>query len=249
MTTQDRTYSTKANAKRALAAVCKNCVKHASKIIYETDEGRFALNEDLVEKYMDKDEWNEVYGFPGNGLPTEPTVEEAPVESYITEGMKVQQAVTAAVQKEVTNPLNVPHPENLHDNGCPYCGDTNNGITYDDVPGKETDYRFCHMCSTSFRWYDGKKRQASGSSSQTGTVREAQKTSMKLDRTIAVRYTMGGEQKFEQYKNANQMWKLHPEWMTSAQEDTLTKKLYAAAKKGEYATIEINGRAFCLVNI
>lgn len=75
---------------------------------------------------------------------------------------------------------------------------------------------------------------------------EAQKTSMKLDRNIACREN---GHVIACYKNAHQMWKANPTWMTSAQQDALTAKLYAAAKKGEYATVEINGRIFELVNV
>lgn len=178
----DRTYSTKQNARRALKSVCKNCVKHAAAIIYETEDGRWALNEDLIEKYMDVNEWQEVYGTTGSGLPVEPTEEQDDLGSldnvetrYENQSMVVQQAVATAIRTEIK--------------------------------------------------------------------REAQKTSMKLDRRISV---VGSG---EIYKNACAMWKANPTWMTSAQEDRLTKVLYAAAKRGEKIVVEINGRAFELVNI
>ena len=81
------------------------------------------------------------------------------------------------------------------------------------------------------------------------TQADTMKTSLKLDRTIAVRYEVEGEKKYEQFKNACQMWKANPTWMTSSQQDTLTAKLYAAAKKGDKITVEINGHAFELLNV
>ncbi len=67
--------------------------------------------------------------------------------------------------------------------------------------------------------------------------------SLKLDRTIQC-----GESK-QTWKNAHQMWKENPEWMTSAQQDRLTRQLYEAAKRGEKLIVNINGRDFCLVNV
>ena len=77
---------------------------------------------------------------------------------------------------------------------------------------------------------------------ETKITREAQKTSMKLDRTIICVETA------QVWKNAHQMWKENPTWMTSAQEDALTRKLYVAAKVGKLETVVINGRSFQLVN-
>lgn len=75
------------------------------------------------------------------------------------------------------------------------------------------------------------------------TQADTMKTSLKLDRTIMCLQTA------EVFKNAYQMWKANPTWMTSSQQDTLTAKLYAAAKKGDKITVEINGRAFELLNV
>lgn len=75
------------------------------------------------------------------------------------------------------------------------------------------------------------------------TQSETLKASMKLDRTI----TCTESEQF--WKNAYQMWKAHPDWMTSAQQDRLTAQLYAAAKKGEKLVVEINGRHFYLCNV
>jgi hypothetical protein len=69
------------------------------------------------------------------------------------------------------------------------------------------------------------------------------KDSLKLDRTIICVNTGAT------WKNAYQMWRDNPDWMTSAQQDRLTAQLYAAAKVGEQKIIEINDRSFMLVNI
>ena len=73
--------------------------------------------------------------------------------------------------------------------------------------------------------------------------RPAMSESMRLpDRRI--RYIETGQV----WANAMRLRRENPEWMTSAQQDRLTRKLYSAAKAGQHATVEINGRTFELVN-
>ena len=74
-------------------------------------------------------------------------------------------------------------------------------------------------------------------------LRPVMKTSLKLDRTIECVDTG------ETWKNAYQMWRAHPDWMTSSQQDRLTAQLYAAAKNGEQKMITINRRSFRLVSV
>lgn len=81
----------------------------------------------------------------------------------------------------------------------------------------------------------------SGDRTISNTQAETMKTTLKLDRTIVC-----GDQ---EWKNAFQMWKSNPTWMTSAQQDGLTAKLYKAAKNGQRITVEINGRFFHLKNV
>jgi hypothetical protein len=69
------------------------------------------------------------------------------------------------------------------------------------------------------------------------------KASLKLDRTITCIITGGI------WKNAYQMWKERPDWMTTAQQDRLTSQLYKAAKEGRKIIVEVNGREFELVNV
>ena len=142
--------------------------------------------------------------------------------------------------------------ELLKNGSCPYCGDEDNGLTFDDEPGKETEYLFCHICSTSFSGVDGhlrpeRKVKASGEErTQSVTQAETMKTSLKLDRTIIA---VADGKELGTWKNAYQLWKQHPDWMTSAQQDGLTAKLYKAAKEGQRITVEINGRSFYLANV
>jgi len=75
------------------------------------------------------------------------------------------------------------------------------------------------------------------------TTRPSMKASLKLDRTL-ICLSSG-----ETWKNAYQMWRDHPDWLTSAQQDRLTAQLYAAAKIGEQKIIQINERSFMLVSV
>ena len=79
--------------------------------------------------------------------------------------------------------------------------------------------------------------------SNQAALRPVMKTSLKLDRTIECVDTG------ETWKNAYQMWRAHPDWMTSSQQDRLTAQLYAAAKNGEQKILTIAGRSFRLVNV
>lgn len=75
------------------------------------------------------------------------------------------------------------------------------------------------------------------------TPRFAMQSSLKLDRTIAC------VEAGETWKNAYQMWRANPDWMTSGQQDRLTAQLYTAAKQGEALRLTINNRTFYLVNV
>lgn len=52
----------------------------------------------------------------------------------------------------------------------------------------------------------------------------------------------------EVWANALKLRRDRPEWMTSGQQDRLTRQLYTAAKAGQKAVVQINGRSFELVN-
>jgi len=171
-------------------------------------------------------------------------------------GEMIKSLVKPEVTDDVAKPAKTLLPnaeEILKQHGCPYCGDTANGCTYDDAPGKETEYMFCHICNTSFSSEDGHLRSArkasSGNRQVSDTQAETMKTTLKLDRTIVA--TDGDEEALVlgEWKNAFQMWKEHADWMTSAQQDGLTAKLYKAAKEGKQIAITINGRDFYLKNV
>ena len=155
---------------------------------------------------------------------------------YINEGMKVRKAVADAINSDYETRHNAPY--NL--TSCPKCGSeeiytgrNENGFVVDEnlVGG-------CHQCD----WeYDVRgKTPVDGAWSES---REAMKSSLKLDRTITCLTTQ------ETWGNAFQMWKQHTDWMTSAQQDNLTAKLYKAAKQGQKIQVTINERTFELVNV
>lgn len=70
--------------------------------------------------------------------------------------------------------------------------------------------------------------------------RASMSATLKLSRQIRCLDTM------ETWPNAHQMWKQHPDWMSSGQQDRLTRKLYEAAKRGEATVAEVNGRRYQL---
>lgn len=166
--------------------------------------------------------------------------------SSATEGMVCGEVITKAVFEE----SDVYGYESHGLTHCPHCGiHLSNGIGEHDqeVNGKKIKhdkYEFCCLaCGEEF----GPAIRKSKSSNPTGEVREAMITSLKLDRTI----TAYDESLIQigVWKNCCQMWKQNLDWMTSAQQDTLTAKLYKAAKAGEKIRVVINGRTFELVNV
>jgi len=74
-------------------------------------------------------------------------------------------------------------------------------------------------------------------------ARPVMQASLKLDRRITCVETG------ETWPNAYQMWRAHPDWMTSSQQDRLTAQLYAAAKLGEQRRVSINDRTFHLTYV
>jgi hypothetical protein len=224
-----KSYTTRANARRALKNICEKCVKFASELIYEED-GRFVFDEDKVEQLMSHEEWHEVWGHKGTGLPEEAEV----IKLERREPVEVN---SAAVLLGVVNVMNTVI--------CPecgsselYCGRNDKGLVVDD------EYIIgCHHCD-----WQVDSRKSTKPSSSTGQPREAQKLSMKLDRTI-VAYDVENKKQIGIFKNACAMWKANPTWMTSSQEDRLTKELYSAAKAGDPKSVTINGRSFFLLNV
>ena len=133
---------------------------------------------------------------------------------------------------------------------CPKCGEhLSNGVGehQQEVNGKKIkhdEFQFeCLACGEEFGPSIHKASESEGERAHSATQADTMKTSLKLDRTITCTETE------LVYDNAYQMWKANPTWMTSSQQDTLTAKLYAAAKKGEKLVVEINGRHFYLCNV
>ena len=75
------------------------------------------------------------------------------------------------------------------------------------------------------------------------TNRPAMRDSLKLDRRIVMVDTA------EVWPNAYRMWCAYPALMTSAQQDRLTKVLYAAAKRGVREYVTINDCTYCLLHV
>jgi hypothetical protein len=73
--------------------------------------------------------------------------------------------------------------------------------------------------------------------------RAAMATSLKLDRRVVLLQTS------QVWPNAHQMWRQNPDWMTSAQQDRLTQRLYAAAKASQRDYVRVGERTFCLLQV
>lgn len=76
-----------------------------------------------------------------------------------------------------------------------------------------------------------------------GGERPAMRDSLKLDRRIVMVDTG------EVWPNAYRMWCAYPALMSSAQQDRLTKQLYASAKQGVREYVMINGSTYCLFHV
>lgn len=135
---------------------------------------------------------------------------------------------------------------------CPECGihlSNGVGVHNQEVNGKKikhNKFEYCCLACTA-EFGPAIRKSVSKTSEPTGEVREAMKTSLKLDRTIAA-YDETGKV-LGTWVNACRMWKQNLDWMTSAQQDGLTAKLYKAAKQGEKIRVVINGRGFELVTV
>lgn len=79
-------------------------------------------------------------------------------------------------------------------------------------------------------------------SPQVLTRRQAMSSSLQLDRTIMV-YD-DDDMHIGLFNNVHQLWKAHPDWITGAQVDRLTRVLYSAAKAGVRESVTINFRTF-----
>jgi len=135
---------------------------------------------------------------------------------------------------------------------CPHCGvHLSNGVgehnqEVNDKKVKHAEFEYvCLACNTEFGPKIGGKTRTSSTAED---KREAMVASLKLDRRIMA-YDVESDSLIGVWKNAYQMYRQNMDWMTSAQQDNLTGKLYSAAKLGNKARVIINGRAFELVNV
>lgn len=187
-----KTYSTRSNARRALGKICVKCVALAKELITENEDGTYSFDEDRIEELMTTQEWQEVYGSTGKGIPDETIAE--PVEEFHS----VTEAEHTEHRAEVKPTKKAPKAKKVTE-----------------VVEKKPH----------------------------GNNSAALKSSLKLNREIRC-ITTG-----EVWPNAYRMWKQNPGFMTSAQQDGLTKKLYEAAKKGYLEIVIINELHFQLTTL
>ena len=222
-----KTYSTKANARRALSNIGKAALCKAAELIQEID-GQFQFNLEAAEEIQNSFECDD-------DCVCEPkfnkhSTDKNPAHTH-------QRATDIAPSYEMQQ-YGVEH--------CPSCGvhlSNGVGIHAEEVNGKwvvhtKTHENWCMGCGHEFGpLLPGKTAKA------VGTPHANMKTSLKLDRRVVCVETD------EEFKNAYQMWIANPDWMTTGQQDRLTAQLYAAAKLGKQIAVEINGRSFHLLNV
>lgn len=215
-----KTYSTKANARRALSKIGKAALCKAAELITEVD-GQFQFNLEAAEEIQNNFECDD--------------------------NCVCEMKVTPVEAEEESKPYGYEHHGLTH---CPHCNihlDNGAGEHVDEVNGKlavhtKTREYWCMACGQEFGpLLLGKTAKA------VGTPHANMKTSLKLDRRIQLLDENGNI--VASWKNAYQMWKEHMDWMTTGQQDRLTAQLYAAAKLGKRIVVEINGRSFQLVNV
>lgn len=214
-----KTYTTKANARRALSKIGKAALCKAAELIQEID-GEFQFNLEAAEEIQNMFECTDECECVVKSAPEAAAMEDDPTQVYAYESHGLTH--------------------------CPKCGihlDNGVGVHAEEVNGKYTVHTkvrayWCMACGEEFGpLLPGKTAKA------VGTPHANMKTSLKLDRRIVCVETD------EEFKNAYQMWIAHQDWMTTGQQDRLTAQLYAAAKQGEQLVVEINGRSFQLVNV
>jgi len=250
-----KSYSSRANARRAISKIGEIALQHAKELITEHDDGTFSFW--LEEAECLQDETNcEGFSVDVMGSPEEVVSPE-------------EVAQTVEPMEEVTEPVeDQPHtlvemlvtaPRTDYDSmypSCPKCGQSEDQ-TFNGKEGtvEGDDQCFCHNCSTVYWIETGKEVGAKAKvehkeHAKSETQADTMKSSLKLNRTIEAFDDSTDEMlPLGQWSNAYQMWKQNPTWMTSGQQDRLTAKLYSAAKEGRPEIVEINERKFQLVNL
>lgn len=209
--------------------------------IYENrDQARRAKKEEgIAGKIFSRDHVILELAYLSSALPDE----------TITEADEAELAATIDAEEDSSGVTGFETHKLTH---CPHCGvHLSNGVGehLQEVNGKQIKHKkFEYECLGCGEEFGPAICEGGKSSAETGTAHEAQKTSLKLDRTITARMEET-DVVLGTWPNANQMWKANLDWMTSGQQDGLTAKLYKAAKVGEQISVIINGRIFNLVNV
>lgn len=159
------------------------------------------------------------------------------------------QATAAFLSAHPAAPAAEPAPAAYTHDTCPVCGasDITCGTVVDSSFGQHLvreHEALCHGCGHEFNYNTGRPLRARAEPGRRATgPRPALSASLKLDRTVTCLDTG------ESWKNPFRMWRERPTWLSSSQVDTLTGRLYAAAKLGRREVVTLNGRQFALVNV
>lgn len=269
------TFSTRTAALRSLKDISTDAVKHAKELITERD-GKFYFDEDAAELFLNTQDDITNANLENNmtitleNLKTVATSElvafyndhaESSVKKFrdrATAEKKVQIILEALIAEEPVEIVEVARPA---DPKMMSLSDTeafaqnlvaNKGkkapksILGDMLKAVAVTDDFATVTEAPHKEHRGEKdapvaKVTPGDRAHSDTQADTMKTTLKLDRTIVC-----GDQ---EWKNAFRMYKEHTDWMTSAQQDSLTAKLYKAAKNGEKITVVINDRSFSLKNV
>lgn len=230
-------FATRTAALRELKEISIEAIKHAKDFITEQD-GRFYFDEDAVEQFLN----------------TQDDIANANRENTVTaETLNVKTAST----KELVEFYNLYVESSVKKFRDRATAERKCQEILDEIAKQDLEEADKHVTETVNQdpveikleeTVTEKVTKASTSDREASvTQAETMKTTLKLDRTIEA-YDKEMV-KIGEWKNAFRMWKANAEWMTSSQEDGLTRKLYKAAKEGRQERVEINGRTFQLVNV
>ena len=133
---------------------------------------------------------------------------------------------------------------------CPHCLDFSEETTFSapesSITINDEGICQCHECSTEYRVASGAVFTGGKGGAVTGrtnpTFADTMRSSLKLDRRVEHIETG------EVYANCFRLFK-EAGLMSNGQSDTLSHRLYSAAKRGEQITCEMNGGTYRLVNV
>ena len=226
-------FPTRAAALRSLNDISVDAVKHAKNLITEED-GMFCFDEDTAEQFFNTQPEN--------------------LENTMTNTINVKTAST----KELVEFYNLYVESSIKKFRDRATAERKCQEILDEIAKQDAEEADKHVTETmnpvsvepKVEEVVPEKTAKTSDREVSATQAETMKTTLKLDRTIVAFDNSSDEMlPLGQWKNAFQMWKANPTWMTSAQQDGLTAKLYKAAKTGEQITIEINERMFRLANV